>query len=81
MLWTIIISKMNSAITRNYEAFKAKSFKNASALGTSLDFKFEKLKQKDDEPNSSATLTIRMRIRTGFVWEIHAKNIAKSHLL
>ena len=60
MLWTITISKMNFVITRNYEVFRVKSFKNASALGMSLDFKFEKSKLNDDELNSSATLTTRM---------------------
>ena len=60
MLWTITISKMNFVTIQNYEVFKAKSFKNALVLGMSLDFNFEKLKQKDDGPNSSATLTTRM---------------------
>ena len=60
MLWTITISKMNFVTIQNYEVFKAKSFKNALVLGMSLDFNFVKLKQKDDGPNSSATLTTRM---------------------
>ena len=42
MLLITTISKMNSVTILNYEAFKVKSFKNALALGTSLDFKFEK---------------------------------------
>ena len=80
MLWTTTISKMNSVTILNYEAFKVKSFKNALALGTSLDFKSIKWKSNDDGLSSRGTRTTRIWTRIGYVWVTHAKNIVKNHM-